>query len=62
MERQEMSSILNIERDIFNVHSIRRQLEVFNSKYNAYRPHQSLGNLTPMEYFKKHYQKVKGAA
>ena len=49
-------------RDIFNVHSIRRQLEIFNNKYNIYRPHQSLGNLTPMEYFKRHYQKVRGAA
>ncbi|MGI9214864.1 MAG: integrase core domain-containing protein [Gammaproteobacteria bacterium] len=49
-------------RDIFNVHSIRRQLEIFNNKHNIYRPHQSLGNLTPMEYFKRHYQKVRGAA
>ena len=48
--------------DLFNVHSIRKQLESFNKKYNTYRPHQSLGNLTPMEYFKKHYQEVRGVA
>ena len=49
-------------RDIFNVHNVRKQLGFFNKKYNTYRPHQSLGNLTPMEYFKKHYQEVRGVA
>jgi hypothetical protein len=29
---------------------------------NSIRPHQSLGNLTPTEYFKKHYQEVRGVA
>jgi len=48
--------------DLFNVHSIRKQLESFNKKYNTYRPHQSLGNLTPMEYFNKYYQEVRGVA
>ena len=44
--------------DIFNIHIIRKKLQDFNNKYNTYRPHQSLGNLTPMEYFKRYYQEV----
>lgn len=31
-------------RDLFSVHSIGRQLEIFNNKYNTYRPPQSFGN------------------
>ncbi len=47
---------------IFNVHGIRQKLQNFNNKYNTCRPHQSLGNLTPMDYFKKYYQEVRGSA
>jgi putative transposase len=38
--------------DIFNVATVRGHLKVFQGKYNGYRPHQALHNLTPMEYLK----------
>lgn len=49
-------------KGMVNICSIRPQLERFNKKYNFYRPHQSLGNLTPMEYLYQYYQKVRGMA
>lgn len=39
-------------RDIFNVSTIRGHLSAYQSKFNGYRPHQALHNLTPLEYLK----------
>lgn len=36
--------------DVFEVVTIRRHLKGFQRKYNSYRPHQALHNLTPLEY------------
>lgn len=36
--------------DVFEVVTIRQHLRRYQRKYNGYRPHQSLHNLTPMEY------------
>lgn len=38
--------------DVFDVHTIKEHLLKFQNKYNNYRPHQALQNLTPMEYLK----------
>lgn len=38
--------------DIFNVSVINVHLRSYQDKYNTYRPHQALHNLTPMEYLK----------
>jgi putative transposase len=38
--------------DVFNVATIRGHLVHYQGKYNGYRPHQALHNLTPMEYLK----------
>lgn len=38
--------------DVFDAHTIKGHLLKFQSKYNNYRPHQALQNLTPMEYLK----------
>lgn len=36
--------------DIFEIGNVNQKLKLFQDKYNSYRPHQSLGNLTPLEY------------
>ena len=36
--------------DVFNVTTIRGHLRLYQSKFNGYRPHQALHNLTPLEY------------
>lgn len=42
--------------DLFDVTTIRRHLSGYQNKYNTYRPHQALHNLTPMEYLESHDQ------
>lgn len=42
--------------DIFEIVTIKKHLRLFQNKYNTYRPHQALHNLTPMEYLKSHDQ------
>jgi len=39
-------------KDVFEVMTIRKHLHDYQNKYNTYRPHQTLHNLTPMEYLK----------
>lgn len=36
--------------DIFEIDNIRPYLNSYQNKYNTYRPHQGLNNLTPLEY------------
>jgi putative transposase len=43
-------------RQEFTVGAIRLALARYQKLYNTYRPHQTLANLTPMEYFKSNYQ------
>jgi len=38
--------------DVFDVLTVRRHLGGYQGKYNSYRPHQALHNLTPREYLK----------
>ena len=40
----------------YTVGSIRNELQKFQNKYNNYRPHRAINNLTPMEYYKLYYQ------
>ena len=42
--------------DVFEVVTLRRHLQLYQGKYNGYRPHQALHNLTPMEYLKSYDQ------
>ncbi len=37
-------------QDVFDVSTLRPHLQHYQKKYNSYRPHQALHNLTPMEY------------
>lgn len=43
-------------RDVFNVSTVRGHLRAYQGKYNGYRPHQALHNLTPMEYLESYDQ------
>ena len=40
----------------WNIATVTPYLEQFQQRYNGFRPHQSLGNLTPIAYLKKTFQ------
>ena len=42
--------------DVFDIATIRPHLSRYQDKYNTYRPHQAINNLTPMEYIKLEHQ------
>ncbi len=37
------------------IEAIRASLEVYQTRYNTFRPHQALNLKTPMDYYEKHY-------
>jgi len=44
--------------DVFDITTIKPHLSKYQDKYNTYRPHQALNNLTPMEYIGLKYQNM----
>lgn len=43
-------------KGLFNIWDIRKQLKLYQWKYNTYRPHQAIDFMTPIEYLKSMFQ------